>query len=290
MFTYDIEKFKSLLTDLIARHISPDAKDWLLAQGAHAASAVAFNTAFAALPRRTGKAPVNAGPENEAGLSAIRKDFSIAGWSVDRLARVWLLLTLDTTDQERYQRNIENLFLAAEMNELVALYSALPLLDYAPIWVQRCTEGNRSNLGVVLEAIMYHNPYPAENLPEPAWNQMVLKALFTEKRLDLITGLDERANASLAHTLIDYARERKSAGRDTDPMLWRLVSPFMDDAILQDIREVLTGLGELEREAVALAIAESSFQPAKELLKAGALKVAAGRKTSWNEFINGTKN
>jgi hypothetical protein len=290
MFTYDIEKFKPLLTDLIARHVSPDAKDWLLAQGVHAASAAAFNTAFAALPRKTGKAPVNAGPENEADLSAIRKDFSIAGWSVDRLARVWLLLTLDTTDKERYQRNIENLFLAAEMNELVALYSALPLLAYAPIWVQRCTEGNRSNLGVVLEAIMYRNPYPAENLPEPAWNQMVLKALFTEKKLELITGLDQRANASLAHTLIDYARERWSAGRSTDPMLWRLVSRVMDDTILQDIREGLPGLSELEREAVALAIAESSFQPAKELLKVDHLKMAAGRKTSWNEFINDTKN
>ncbi|QTE41118.1 MULTISPECIES: EboA domain-containing protein [Mucilaginibacter] len=290
MFTYDIEKFKPLLTDLIARHVSPDAKDWLLAQGNHAASAAAFNAAFAALPRKTGKAPVNAGPENEADLSAIRKDFSIAGWSVDRLARVWLLLTLDTTDKERYQRNIENLFLAAEMNELVALYSALPLLAYAPIWVQRCTEGNRSNLGVVLEAIMYRNPYPAENLPEPAWNQMVLKALFTEKKLELITGLDQRANAGLAHTLIDYARERWSAGRSTDPMLWRLVSHFMDEAILQDIREGLPGLSELEREAVALAIAERSFQPAKELLKVDPLKMAAGRKTSWNEFINDTKN
>lgn len=290
MFTYDIEKFKTLLTDLIVTHVSPDAKDWLLAQGAPAASAAAFNAAFAALPRKTGKAPVNAGTENEAGLSAIRKDFSIAGWSVDRLARVWLLLTLDTTDKDRYQRNIENLFLAAEMNELVALYSALPLLAYSPIWVQRCTEGNRSNLGVVLEAIMYRNPYPAENLPEPAWNQMVLKALFTEKKLELITGLDQRANASLAHTLTDYVRERWSAGRSTDPMLWRLVSRFMDDTILQDIREGLSGLGELEREAVALAIAESSFQPAKELLKVGPLKMAAGRKTSWNEFINDTKN
>ncbi|WP_426587290.1 EboA domain-containing protein [Mucilaginibacter sp. R-33] len=290
MFTYDIEKFKPLLTDLIVTHVSPDAKDWLLAQGAPAASAAAFNAAFAALPRKTGKAPVNAGTENEAGLSAIRKDFSIAGWSVDRLARVWLLLTLDTTDKERYKSNIENLFLAAEMNELVALYSALPLLAYAPIWVQRCTEGNRSNLGVVLEAIMYRNPYPTENLPEPAWNQMVLKALFTEKKLELITGLDQRANASLAHTLTDYARERWSAGRSTDPMLWRLVSYFMDEAILQDIKEGLPSLSELEREAVALAIAESGFQPAKELLKVDPIKMAAGRKTSWNEFINDTKN
>ena len=62
------------------------------------------------------------------------------------------------------------------MNELVALYSALPLLAYPEAWVHRCTEGIRSNIGPVLEAIMIANPYPSENLSEAAWNQVVLKA------------------------------------------------------------------------------------------------------------------
>jgi len=289
MFTYDIEKFKPLLTELITRNITADAANWLLAQEANTVSATAFNSAFAALPRRTGKNPVNASTEIESGLSAMRKGFSTRGWSVDRLSRVWLLLTLDPSDQGRYLQTIENLYLAAEMNELVALYSALPLLAYPEIWVNRCTEGNRSNLGVVLEAIMYNNPYPAENLPEPAWNQLVLKALFTEKWLELITRIDERANAALAHALIDYARERLAAGRNTDPMLWRLIGRFIDDGILQNIRDMLPRLGLPEKEAVALAIHESSFLPAKELLETAPLQGMAGKKTSWNEFINNTK-
>jgi hypothetical protein len=289
MFTYDVEKFKPLLTELIVRNINAEAANWLLAQGANTVSAIAFNSAFAALPRRTGKKPVNAGAEIENGLSAMRKGFSTMGWSVDRLSRVWLLLTLDPSEQGHYVRTIENLYLAAEMNELVALYSALPLLAYPEIWISRCTEGNRSNLGVVLEAIMYNNPYPSEYLSESAWNQLVLKAIFTEKRLEMITGIDERANAALAHALIDYARERVAAGRNTDPMLWRLISRFIDDGILQNIRDILPRLGLPEKEAVALAIHESGFLPAKKLLETAPLQAMAGKKTSWNEFINDTK-
>lgn len=289
MFTYDVEKFKPLLTELITRNITADAANWLLTQADNNAPAATFNNAFAALPRKTGKNPVNADTEIKSGLSALRTGFSTRGWSVDRLSRVWLLLTLDPSDQGRYLRTIENLYLAAEMNELVALYSALPLLAYPAMWVNRCTEGNRSNLGVVLEAIMYDNPYPADNLPEPAWNQLVLKALFTEKRLELITGMDERANIALAHALIDYARERLAASRDTDPMLWRLIGRFIDNDILQDIRDMMPRLGLPEREAVALAIQESGFLPAKELLKTAPLKPMTGKKTNWNEFINNTK-
>ncbi|MEO3408449.1 EboA domain-containing protein [Mucilaginibacter sp. CAU 1740] len=290
MFTYDVGKFKSLFTELITRNIASDAANWLLTQAANTASAATFNNAFAALPRKTGKNPVNANTEIESGLSALRTGFSTRGWSVDRLSRVWLLLTLDASDQRSYERTIENLYLAAELNELVALYSALPLLAYPEIWVNRCTEGNRSNLGVVLEAIMYNNPYPSEYLSESAWNQLVLKALFTEKRLELITGIDERANVALAHALIDYARERLAAGRNTDPMLWRLIGRFIDDGILHDIKVVLPRLGLHEKEAVALAIHESDFLPAKELLETAPLQAMAGKKTNWNEFISDTKN
>ncbi|GAA4311909.1 hypothetical protein GCM10023149_07030 [Mucilaginibacter gynuensis] len=287
MFNYDVERLKAALTEIIIQNISPDARGWLQTQAGTPASAAAFNGAFAALPRKTGKALVNISTETAAELSAIRKNFSIEGWSVDRLARVWLLLQPDATDKSAYQRSIETLFLAAEMNELVALYSALPLLAYPEIWVHRCTEGNRSNIGIVLEAQMYHNPYPAENLPQPAWNQLVLKAFFTEKRLDLITGLDERANIELAHTLSDYARERWAAGRKTDPMLWRLVGRFIDDKIFDDINIGIANNDSLEKEAIALAITESDYQPAKDLLNQNdVLQAAAGKKTNWESFIN----
>lgn len=89
-----------------------------------------------------------------------------------------MLLQLDATDKAKYFKTIENLFLAAEIQELVALYSSLPLLAWPELWKMRCAEGVRSNIGLVLEAIMYNNPYPFNYLDEKAWNQLILKAFL----------------------------------------------------------------------------------------------------------------
>jgi hypothetical protein len=168
----------------------------------------------------------------EKGAAVLNKTFSFiprktgVEGSIDRICRVWLLMQVESADQRVYLEKIDNLFSGASMNEEVALYSALPVLAYPIEWQKRCAVGVRSNIGPVLEAIMYDNPYPSEHLAEPAWNQMVLKAFFTDKDVRRIVGLDQRANPSLAGMLFDYARERKAAGRGVDPELWRLTAAF----------------------------------------------------------------
>ena len=157
-------------------------------------------------------------------------------------------------------------FLAAEMNELVALYSALPLLAYPERWSKRCADGIRSNIGDVLQAIMCNNPYPSEQLEEKAWNQLVLKAFFTEKPIFEIIGLDERANGELANILSDYAHERWAAGRTINPLLWRCVGKFINASIFPDIQRIANSENEKEREAAALACCNSNYEPAKKLL------------------------
>jgi hypothetical protein len=254
----------SLVGEIISKNTAPDTWEWLQKMGGTQTGNANFNTAFITSPRKTGKAVIHFDNQQ---LSNVRAGFYIDGWTIDRLARVWLLLQLDATDKDKYHRTIENLFLSAEMNELVALYSALPLLAYPEIWIKRCSEGIRSNIGSVLEAIMYHNPYPAENLEQAAWNQMVLKAFFTEKQIQSIDGLDNRANKDLAYTLSDYARERWAAGRKVNPMLWRLVGKFIDHKIFNDILTGLVNDDVAEKNAIALAVAESAYTPAKALFK-----------------------
>ena len=80
-------------------------------------------------------------------------------------------------------------FTAAEVNELVALHGALPVLAYPRKFTVRCAEGIRSTVGDVLQPL-FAIIYPAEYLEEAAWNQLVLKA-FTEKEIDRI-GLDKK--------------------------------------------------------------------------------------------------
>ncbi|TAE33991.1 MAG: hypothetical protein EAZ91_01390 [Cytophagales bacterium] len=183
-----------------------------------------FYRVFTAMPRFTGKAPVVLSDDIQAELETARPGFQIVNWTMDRLARVWWLLQYPTTDREAYVRGIGELFRSAEMNELVALYSALPLLAFPDEWRFQATEGIRNNIADVQTAIMLHNPYPAEHLDEAAWNQLVLKAFFTDKDVAEITGLHARNNPRLQATLRDYAAERRAAGRSLPNGLTELLA------------------------------------------------------------------
>lgn len=182
-----------------------------------------FYRVFTALPRFVGRQPVTVPDDMAFALERIRPGFVVNGWTMDRLARVWWLLQLPADDEANYVSTITELFRAGEINELVALYSALPILAYPGAWRFQATEGIRNNIADVQSAIMLHNPYPKDEFDEAAWNQMVLKAFFTDKDVMQITGLPERKNARLAQTLADYIAERRAAGRSLPPYIEELL-------------------------------------------------------------------
>jgi hypothetical protein len=288
MFAYDVQQLKPLVVAVIEKNTSADAFYWLKEKAGRInedKNAYQFNLSFAAIPRKTGKAVINISGEELMRINSIRPGFTISNWTIDRLSRVWLLLRMDPSDKQHYLKAIDNLFLTAEMNELVALYSSLPLLAYPQSWKMRCAEGIRSNIGTVLEAIMCNNPYPSENLDEPAWNQLVLKAFFTEKPVHLIVGLDQRCNEPLAKILIDYAHERWAAHRPVNPQLWRCVGKYIDESIMPDIERLLHSDNEEEQRAAALACADSNFTPAKKLFEQSPYRamVQSGELT-WNKL------
>jgi hypothetical protein len=265
------DEIKKILTAIIRENLSPEAWGWLAEKsvlGNH--SAQQLSTAFASMPRKTGRAAIHFSKEQSNSLSLARPGFSIDNWSIDRLCRVWLLLHIDSTKKDDFTRSIENLFLSAEMNELVALYSSLPVLSYPELWRSRCAEGIRSNIGLVLDAIICNNPYSSEQLSEAAWNQLVMKAFFTDKTIDKIVGLDQRANKELANMLSDYANERWAASRVVNPQLWRCVGKFIDEKNFSNIKRISESADTIEREAAALACNDSDYPAAKELLKQNA--------------------
>ncbi|GAB3993338.1 hypothetical protein GCM10028807_28320 [Spirosoma daeguense] len=182
-----------------------------------------FYRVFTALPRFVGKQVVNVPADMAFALERIRPKFTIEGWTLDRLARVWWLLQLPVDEETTYVKTISQLFKAAELNELVALYSALPVLAFPEAWRFQATEGVRNNIADVQSAIMLHNPYPADYLDEPAWNQLIMKAFFTDKDVTQITGLLDRKNDQLARVLADYADERRAAGRSLPPNIESLM-------------------------------------------------------------------
>ena len=269
MDTKTTTAIKELFTTIIEKNVNPDTYKWLCDKAVQASNTnnnYQLNIGFTAIPRKTGKKEVTIEESEANKIADLLPGFSISQWTIDRLSRVWLLMQLETKDKKNYISKIENLFLQAEMNELVALYSSLPLLAYPESWQLRCAEGIRSNIGTVLEAIMYHNPYPAAYLDEPAWNQLIMKAFFTDKNVKNITGLDARKNQQLANILFDYVEERWAAHRTVNPHIWRLAGPFIDEPHFYMVEKLFKEGSETDQQAAALVCADSSFEKIKLLL------------------------
>jgi hypothetical protein len=195
-------------------------------------------------------------------------------------------MQIDPSDKNSYLAKTGSLFSGASMNELVALYSALPVLAYPLDWKMRCAEGIRSNIGTVLEAIMYENAYPFHFLDEANFNQMVLKAFFTEKNIDRIIGIDQRANGELAGILFDYAHERWAAGRTVNPQLWRLTGKYINNANFPDLQRLWNTGSETEKKAALLACSQSEYGPARLLWEnSGDMKKGiAERSINWHNL------
>jgi hypothetical protein len=220
-----------LLRESLALRIAAKAMNWLDHTIQHIANSGGdrvFFTAFSAAPRYVGKADLHPTAAELQVAEAVRAGWSPASWSVAQAARSLLVLALPQETVEKYLQPLERLFVTADVGELVALYQMLPLLPHPEQHRLRAAEGIRSNMTVVFNAVALQNPYPFEQLDTLAWNQMVLKALFVGSSLNQIHGLDRRANPELARMLLDYAHERRSAGRSVSSELWPLIKPFID--------------------------------------------------------------
>lgn len=272
MYQADIYASKTYLKELLGRSTTEKGFAWLQ-QKMELVSSEPFQTknlylAFSAAPRFIGKQPLHPDAHDLELASVLREGFNPSRWTADQAARTLLLLSIPARDADKYHSTIETLFNTADMGEQVALYAALPLLRHPERFAQRAAEGIRTNMGDVFEAIALDNPYPTDYLPENAWNNMVLKTLFVGKPVSRIHGIEKRRNPKLARILSDYAHERWAAGRTVSPELWRPVGPFIDEAILQDIKKLFTQPNNLEQEAAALACYQSERPEARALLEA----------------------
>ncbi|SDE24647.1 hypothetical protein SAMN04487996_104153 [Dyadobacter soli] len=263
----DITKQK--IWEIVASNTSAGEAEWLQQKSASAPGVTTpfeLMTAFVAAPRFLAKKIIHTTDTEKAALNLEIPGLSVEGWSLVRLSRVWLLTQLDPSDKDEYVKNIETLFDTAEMNELVALYSALPLLSYPDQWLFRATDAVRSNMGFVFDAIALHNPYPEKHFSELAWNQLVLKTIFNDKPIHFIEGLENRTNEKLAVTLSDFAHERWAAGRSVPAQVWRLAGKYLNTALLADMQHLFDSEKEEDRQAAALACGEATLPAANYLL------------------------
>jgi hypothetical protein len=279
----------SVLQQGLDQRLDPSAAQWLRSAVARLAGGGSDRELFRSVSlaaRQLGKAPLALDAAALAAAAQARPGWDPSAWTVDQAARIRLLLAA-ATDDDGFVRRLDALCATADMDEAVAFYRGLPLYPHAPRHRLRAAEGLRSNMRVVFEAVAHRNPYAAEQLPEDAWNQLVLKALFVGSALHPIVGLDRRANPALARMLGDYAHERWAARRPVSPELWRCVGPFAGGALLADLERVLGTGTAPERAAAALALRSAPGAPARALLARHAAwcDAVAARGADWPSIL-----
>jgi hypothetical protein len=254
----DPAQLPQLLADWLVDCLPAERWQWLTTQlqaiAAGAPDRQVF-TSFSLVSRQVGKADLHLNPAQIAAAQAFCPGWEPQTWSVDQAARSLLLLALPQDDPAQVARRFEQLFTTSGLQELIALHQTLPLLPHPDRYRFWADEGVRSHMKGVFEAIALRNPYPMLYFDEAAWNQMVLKALFIESSLAPIVGLDQRRNPTLARMAIDYVHERWAAKRQVNPELWRLVAPFVTDAIRPDLERGLAMDDRSQQVAIAAIIA-----------------------------------
>ncbi|WP_353195804.1 EboA domain-containing protein [Parapedobacter defluvii] len=285
------------LQDQITRYLSNQEWNDLTDQVNRLANDPQPNTlarVFTGVPRtiRSADAGLRITFDGAVSVGSGRLPLLIKDWPLARLIRVWVLMNIPKLELSAYISLIERLFQYGEMEELAALYAALPIYHYPTEWRFRCTEGVRSNMAPVRRAVILNNSYPSHFLDEGAWNQLVLKAFFTDEDIVQIIGLKTRNNGKLAGALVDYAYELYAAKRNINPFLWILVAPFLDERayrlmeqIIQESQQTLT------RKAIAYAFETGNFAPATDFITRNSeltdLKNTAG--TPWDGWLNQTE-
>lgn len=255
-FQVDTNALTEFLEKLLIRQIDGPAQNWLLKklELLNQQQPRDLFLMFSAIPRFLGKRRLDLTAEEIIRSNELRKGLSLEGWTVPQAARVLTLCSFHFKDANSFLNLLNQLFSIAEVTELVALYSSLPLLPYPDLLKARASEGVRTNMSVVFDAVVLNNPYPCEYLDEAAWNQMVLKALFMDRPLYKIYGLEERSNERLSKMISNFAHERWVAGRSTSPEMWRPIGDQGTDNIIKDL-EQLMAMDHPDQQAAAILTA-----------------------------------
>jgi hypothetical protein len=284
----EIAARKAMLSAWLERRLAADHLAWLrerlakIAAGSHQDLAISIGLA----PRKVGKADLDLNERERSEAKDARRGFDPSGWAVDQTARVLMVLSSYDGNDDAFASRLDRLFQSGEISEHIALLQGLPLYPAAELLVPRACEGVRSAMQPVFEAVAHNSPFPRDYFSEAQWNQMVVKTLFIGSRLAPIQGLDERRNADLAITLIDYAHERWAAGRLVSPELWRCVVPFARGPDVVDLAKVLEQGSETEAKAAALALSECPLPEARTALETVPHLAAAirDRSLTWNDI------
>jgi hypothetical protein len=173
---------------------------------------------------KVGRADLSLSPEDMASVPQVRAGWQPQWWAADEAARVAIVLSTYRGDPSTFAARVEQLCATAEVAEYVAYLKGFAVFPAGAELYGRAREGVRSSIGPVFCAIACHNPYPVDYFDEEAWNQMVVKCVFTGAPIETIVGLNQRRNPEVIQMMRDLVAERNAAGRPLPDAVHRFIA------------------------------------------------------------------
>jgi len=240
--------------------INPEIRSWLNENCARLVSPGEIYLTFSMVPRFVPRNSFQAGETGRFHILLRELGHNPDNWTCDQVGRLIVLLSAGRFEGESFAAIIRQLLDTADIYEQVSIYKSLMFLPFKDLLVERVVDGVRTNINDVFEAIALENAYPGTYFEELAWNQLVLKALFTSKPIRKIIGIDKRNNPRLARMALGLAHERRAAGRMVNPDLWRLMRGYLDEKNIEEIKRLLSGT-DMEKKA-AILLCREAVEPA----------------------------
>jgi hypothetical protein len=173
---------------------------------------------IAAAGRQAGRRPLALTDLELAQLRAAGVDWPICE-RTDELWRITILLS------EPSVHLLTDVFRGGDSDERIAVLRALPLLPEPETYRALAAEACRTNVVPVFAALASRNPFPARHMPDDAFAQLCLKAIFLGVPLSQLIDLHTRLTPELERMAGDFAAERRAAGRPVPDDLRLLVRP-----------------------------------------------------------------
>jgi hypothetical protein len=269
IYQADLTTAPLLLKEWLTKQASKEALSWLEPKLKSIVSEkpgpILYMT-FSSMPDHFAKDMLKLSNEDLKKATSLRKHWQPYHWSLAQTARSYLLLAYAQHQLNFFKDTIDKLLSAADIQELITIYQALPLFPEPEKFLLAATNGIRSNMQSVFDAIALNNPYPENYFPELAWNQLILKTLFVESPIQQVIGLKRRVNPALARALINTAKERFAANRMIKPELWAIIGFSTTKEILPLLTPLLEDKSSVLADGAILALANCSLSEANSLM------------------------
>lgn len=196
---------------------------------------------------------------HEATLGTKYGDMPIGHWRVQHAAKVFLMSTLASLEAHGFQK-LFDWYDRGETQTRKAALCAINLTDDEDVSaaMNLIHDAGRTYLDDLMTAAWCNHPFATQHLSDDEYRNAVLKALFCNLPLDGFLGLHDRADASLAKSLNDFADEREAAGRPVPDVLWPVLALYPPSGLVARL------LGRLEH-----PLAEQRLVAARSLANAG---------------------